>query len=324
MSAVARCMGSCLLLFATALGALVTAAPGQSTPQQSKGVVTVPRVPGLTTLFNGLNAGVSYSTVHNSAIGWYYVLTPAVNYTFSRHYSADASASVYLHRLVLQSTSTLTNPQFAVEEGNAGDALLGLHATYMPGSLLDTVSLYLTAPTGDRSAGLGTGQVSFDFNNHVERYHNQVGFLLDLGAGNSSNVANTLLNKNYSSVGGLAEFQTGAILWLPKDSYFEAIAYEQLPIGSQTVYTSDGSREGFPQRSLTGTNFAEDNGFVTFAGIRLAEHFTLSGYYNRSLRRKTDTVSFGITWVLRRHSRDEEDSMIDRAIREAEKGNQQP
>ena len=78
------------------------------------------------------------------------------------------------------------------------------------------------------------------------------------------------------------------------------------------------------EQRVAADGYKIDNGFVTFAGIPLAEHFTLSGYYNRSLRRKTDTVSFGITWVLRSPSRQsDEDSMVDRAIREAEKGNPQ-
>lgn len=314
------------MLLLTAAHAQVTAAPGQTTatPAQSKRGLTVPRVPGVATLLSGVNAGVSYSSVHNSVIGWYSVLTPALSYTFSRHYSGDVSASMYLHRRVLQTTSNPIQQQLVIENVNAGDTLLGFHATYMPGSFIDTASVYLSAPTGDRTAGLGTGKVSYDFNNHLERYINNLGFLLDLGAGNSSNLANDLLNKNYSSVGGLGEFQTGAILWLPKNSYFEAIAYEQLPFGSQTVFSGDGEHERFPQPIVTGTGFAEDNGFVTFTGIRLAEHFTLSGYYNRSLRRQTDTVSFGIAWVLRRPVREsEEDSMIDRAIREAEKSSQQ-
>jgi hypothetical protein len=317
-------MGSCLLLLVTVAKAQVTTAPAQSnTPVQSKTVALVQRVPGLTTLFSGLNTGVSFSTVHNSAIGWYSVLTPAVSYTFSPHYSADASTSLYLHRRVVQGNTPATQ-QLVVQGGTAGDTLIGLHATYNPGSLVDTASAYLSAPTGDQSAGLGTGKVTFDFTNHLERYHNQLGVLLDLGIGNSSVAANSLLNRNYSSVGGLGDFQTGAVLWLPKHSYFEAIAYEQLPFGSQTVFTSDGEHEHFPQQTLTGTGFAEDNGFVTFAGIPVAEHFTLSGYYNRSLRRSTDTVSFGITWVLRRSAREsDEDSMIDRAIREAEKDSNQ-
>ncbi|KAA6458364.1 hypothetical protein DYQ86_20845 [Acidobacteria bacterium AB60] len=323
MSAVARCFGSCLLLLATAADAQVTAAPAQSTPVQSKTVALVPRVPGLTTLFNGLNAGVSLSTVHNSAIGWYSVLTPAVNYTFSSRYSADASTSLYLHRRVLQTTTSPPTQQLVVQNTTAGDTLLGLHATFLPGSLIDTASVYLSAPTGDKSAGLGTGKVTYDFNNHVERYRNNLGFLLDTGAGNSSILANDLLNKNYSSVGGLAEFQAGAILWLPKDSYVETIAYEQLPFGSQTIYTATGEHRRVPTKIVTSSGFAEDNGFVAFTGIRLTHHFTLSGYYNRSFRRKTDTVSCGITWVLKRAVHvSEEDSMIDRAIREAEKSSQ--
>ena len=317
-------MGSCLMLVVTAAQAQVSAAPAQSnTPAQSKTVSMVQRVPGLATVFSGLNSGVSFSSVHNSAIGWYSVLTPGISYTFSPHYSADASTSIYLHRRVLQGNTPRTE-KLVVQDGTAGDTLMGFHATYMPGSLIDTMSAYLSAPTGDQSAGLGTGKVTFDFSNHVERYHNQLGLLLDLGVGNSSLAANSLLNRNYSSVGGLGDFQTGAVLWLPKHSYFEAIAYEQLPFGSQTVYTSDGEHEHYPQQIVTGTGFAEDNGFVTFAGIPMGEHFTLSGYYNRSLRRKTDTVSFGITWVLRSPSRQsDEDSMVDRAIREAEKGNPQ-
>src|ERR1700739_769902 len=130
-----RCVGSCLLLLVTAAQAQVTTEPAQSnTPTQSKTVTTVQRVPGLTTLFNGLNSGVSFSTVHNSAIGWYSVLTPAVSYTFSPHYSADASTSVYIHRRVLQG-NTLRTQQLVVQDGPAGDALIGLHATYLPGSL---------------------------------------------------------------------------------------------------------------------------------------------------------------------------------------------
>lgn len=84
MSAVVRCVGSCLLLVVTAAQAQVSAAPAQSnTPAQSKTVAMVQRVPGLATVFSGLNSGVSFSSVHNSAIGWYSVLTPGISYTFS-------------------------------------------------------------------------------------------------------------------------------------------------------------------------------------------------------------------------------------------------
>ena len=301
------------------IAAQVAAAPGQTAPEAPKNVQTVPRVPGVRTLFKGLNAGVTYSAVHNSVIGWYTILTPAISYTFSQHYSADVSGSLYLHRLIENhNPATASTEHLVVDEASAGDMLLGFHATFLPKSLLDTVTAYLTAPTGDSSAGLGTGKFSFDISNHTEKYFNQIGLLLDLGAGNSSNVSNNLVNQNYSSSGGLAHFQTGAILWLPMHSYFESTAYEDLPMGSQTVYNAVGSQGSSPQPP-SGANYAEDNGFINFAGIPLTDHITFSGYYNRSLRRQTDTVSFGITYVLRGTHRDKHQSMIDRAIREAEK-----
>ncbi len=281
----------------------------------------MPRVPGVATLFDGVNAGLSFSAVHNSSVGWYTVLTPAVSYTFSRHYSGDASASVYLHRMIEnQDPATASAQPFVVDNASAGDTLFGFHATFLPESLLDTISAYVTAPTGDQSAGLGTGKVTFDFTNHVEHYQRQFGMLLDLGVGNSSNVFNNLVNRNYSSFGGLAEFQSGTILWLPRRTYFESVAYEQLPIGSQTVYSSVAPPGSSSPPSAAGTSFAEDNGFITYAGIPLADHFTLSGYYNRSLRRRSDTVSFSLTWVLRSSGDRKHLSMIDKAIREAEKG----
>ena len=63
-----------------------------------------------------------------------------------------------------------------------------------------------------------------------------MGFLLDLGAGDSSGLFNNLVVKDYNSVGGLAHFETGLVYWLPRRSLLEAVAYEQLPLGTQTVY----------------------------------------------------------------------------------------
>jgi hypothetical protein len=52
----------------------------------------------------------------------------------------------------------------------------------------------------------------------------------------------------------------------------------------------------------------------------LNSYISLSGYYNRSLRQRLDTVSFGVTYILRGTSR-RKLSMIDKALREAENSN---
>jgi hypothetical protein len=259
------------------------------------------------------------------------MVTPAISYTFSERFSADASTSIYINRLIANTDPATKATQPLVTDGaDPGDTLIGFHATFYPGSFQDIITASLTAPTGNHSEGLGAGQVTYDFNNHSERYFNKLGFLVDLGIGNSSGLFNDLVVKDYTSVGTLAHFQAGAVLWLPRRTYIEAVAYEQLPLGSQTVYravergddirANDEGPNPNPQPpvAVTVSTASEDNGFTTFVGIPLADHITLSGYYNRSLRQRLDTVSFGVTFVLRSKPSKRSLSMIDRALREAE------
>jgi len=327
-------MLSCFLHAACASAhAQATAAAGIAPGRVQEKIQTVPRVPGLSSLFDGLNAGVTYSAVHSSSVGWYSAMTPAVNYAFSRRFSADASTSIYLHRLADSKAASAHADPLVDGRVDPGDTLIGFHAFFEPGSLQDTITAALTAPTGNQSKGFGAGQVTYDFSNHLERYFRQLGVIVDLGAGNSSGLFNDLVVKDYSSVGGLAHFESGLVYWFPHRSYLEAVAYEQLPLGSQTVYRtvarggsvraedddpgSDSPPPGPPSGTNTATTVAEDNGFTTMAGIPLTRHVTLSGYYNRSLRQRLDTVSFGVTYVWRGKPENRL-SMIDRALREAE------
>ena len=303
-----------------------TALPTNGTQPAAQNLEQVPRVPGLNTLFRGLNAGITYSGIHSSSIGWYELATPAVSYTISSHYSIDASTLIYLHRLVQNLNSQPQSSQrLALDIGDTGDTFIGLHGAYHPHLFDDTVTVSLTAPTGDRSAGLGTGRVTFDFNNLAERYVRQTGFLVNLGIGDSSSLANNLLTQNYNSLGKLGHFQAGVIFWPMRRYYLQSIAYEELPLGSQTVYTilspPNGNGSGQPggagSNVVTSTSASEDNGFLTQAGIPLTAHLTLSGYYDRSLRQHLDTVSIGMTFVLRGRPIPARLSLIDRALREA-------
>jgi hypothetical protein len=313
----------------------VTAAAGIAPVRATENIQAIPRVPGVSTVLDGFNAGVTYSGVHSSSVGWYSMVTPAISYTFSERYSADASTSIYINRLIANTDPATSATQPLVTDGvDPGDTLIDFHATFYPGSLTDIITASLIAPTGNRSKGLGTGQVAYDFNNHTERYYNKLGFLVDLGIGNSSGLFNDLVVKDYTSLGTLAHFQAGAVLWLPRRTYIEAVAYEQLPLGSQTVYRSVERGEDVrankenggggtdapvpPPVAVTVSTASEDNGFTTFAGIPLTDHITLSGYYNRSLRQRLDTVSAGVTFVLRSKPGKRSLSMIDRALREAE------
>jgi hypothetical protein len=271
-------------------------------------------------LFQGLNAGFTVSGVHDSSIGWYNVATSAVSYTFSPHYSADASVSVYPYRLV---DVPLATPQpsagLTSHLGDVGDTFIGLHASFNPRIFWNTTTASFTVPTGNRSDGLGTGRVTFDFSDHMQRNARQASFLLDLGAGDSSGLFNRMVTSDYSSLGALAHFQAGMIFWLPGRNYLQSLAYEQLPMGKQTVYTIVGSPNDPTRTVVAGSNVSEDNGITTSLGIPLTDHITWSGYYNRSFRQHLDTVSTGFTFVLRGTPRNKRMSLIDRALREAER-----
>ena len=298
-------------------------APAAAPPApQAAHIDQVPRVPGVATAFRGLNAGVNFAGAHDSSIGWYSIATPAVSYTFSPHFSADATISIYPYRLVdvLQPTTPPTE-KLTGSQGKTSDTQFGFHAGFAARLLHNTTTAYITAPTGDKAYGLGAGKATFDFSDHVERYLGKTTVLVDLGAGNSSNLFNNLVTRNYSSVGGLAHFQAGLALWLPGRSYIQSVAYEQLPIGNQTVYAATG-RPGAPNQPVpAAVSATEDNGVTTSVSIPLSSHLIASGYYNRSLRLHDDTVSFGVTYVLRGGYSPRRMSMIDRALREAEGAN---
>lgn len=339
-----------LLACCGSVQAQVTAAAGIAPVHVPEKVQTVPRVPGLGTVLDGLNAGVTYSGVHSSSVGWYTVMTPAVNYTFSRHFSADGSTSIYFHRMVANTDPATAAQHPLVDDPiEPGDTLIGLHAFFEPGSLQDTITASFTAPTGNRAKGFGAGQVTYDFSNHLERYFDQLGLILDVGGGNSSGLFNDQVVKDYNSVGGLAHFESGLVYWFPRRSYIEAVAYEQLPLGSQTIYRTvargenagmgnghgadegsggGGGKGGNPPSNpspvvTTVSSVGEDNGVTLFLGVPLTRNIILNGYYNRSLRQHVDTVSLGMTYVLRGRPKNRL-SMIDRALREAEAANQTP
>ena len=281
----------------------------------------VPRVPGLSTLFKGLNAGVTLSATHDSSIGWYAVMTPAASLTFSVHYSADVTATLYPYRKVQNpNPPTPTTQQLTPVLWDAGDTFIGFHAAYNPRWMRNITTVSLGVPTGDRSDGVSAGKVTFDVSDRAIHYFGQTGIFVDGGAGNSSLLFNRLVTRNYTSVGTLTHFQEGVVVWIRRRDYIQSAVYEQVPIGSQTLYTDAGPPGAPAVTVVTGNSLGRDNGVTTSIGIPLSAHITLSGYYNRSLLEHVDTVSAGFTYVLRGNPRNERPSMIDKALREAEIG----
>ena len=260
-------------------------------------VLSVPEVPSQSTTLHGWNAGLTVSGIHDSVTGWATLASPAVGYSFNDVFSIDATIPIYLYRLA-ESRSTRPKPdaRLVSQVIEPGDVVLGFHAQFIPRRFQYQLTGLVTAPSGDEAYGLTSGRVTFDINNHFERTFGRLTPNLEIGGGDSTTLVNRTVTKNYTSLGPLAHFQVGLGFDLFHGMSFESDAYEQLPIGDQKIYGP--SRHG-NATVVTGHNVSEDNGFTNALDIPLNGHFTLSGYYSRSLRIHTDTAAIGITYVLR-------------------------
>jgi hypothetical protein len=105
------------------------------------------------------------------------------------------------------------------------------------------------------------------------------------------------------------------MLALPCRSSFQSVAYEQLPLGDSKIYTALPGPGGLTIAS--GRSVSEDNGFTSALSVPLTHRLTLQGYYNRSLRLRTDTVGMGITFVAREYkTRKQEPSYYDQLLKQ--------
>jgi hypothetical protein len=95
----------------------------------------------------------------------------------------------------------------------------------------------LGLPTGDDANGLGAGQFTYAFINHFERqWGDNFTPNIELGIDDSPNLTSPRVLKSYEVVGTSAHFQAGLDASLPWWNIdFESDAYEELPLGTQTV-----------------------------------------------------------------------------------------
>ena len=313
---------SLVVLSFAANAAAQTSAPLTDDPEQPSLLSTVPAVPGISSYLRGFNGGVSLTSVHDSSSGWYTLVTPALSYSVSPHYSVDISMPLYLYRLAESEVTIEAQPaapgQPAQQETtrtelephtfDPGDIILAAHANTATRNFATSFTPSVTLPTGDTTYGLSTGRVTFDLNEHMQFETSRTAFLLDLGGGDSSSLVNRLVTQDYTSLGPLAHFQAGLQTPLFFHSSFQSVAYEQLPLGDSKIYTTL-TRPGFPpQTVVSGRSVSEDNGFTNSLTLPLTAHITWQAYYNRSLRLHLDTVAVGLSFVLHKpasHKRSE-------------------
>jgi hypothetical protein len=274
------------------------AAPTQAQAELSEATDWGPA--GIIPVRKGPNLAFTTTSQHDSSNGWSSVDFPYFAWRFSRHLSADMSVPIYGHIDVVITGGTTAKPTYtkAAKRFVLGDMNINGHYEIEGKFLSYLLTGTLGLPTGDQKFGLGSGQVTYDFSNHIEKNFNFFAPNIEAGIGDSSGTIGTRVQKNYTTVGHLAHFQAGATFYLPFRMAFESDAYENLPLSTQILYstTTQGKKK---VTTATNVGLAEDNGFTNSLDIPLNPHVTLSGTYNRSLRSHIDTVGFSLTFLLK-------------------------
>lgn len=272
---------------------------------------------GVVPATKGFNASLTTSSQHDSAGGWSNILSPNIAYRFSKHFSAVAEVSVFPY-INVATTHTTKNAQGVVTKTTSAleTRHLLLSDTSLSGGfdahskLLDyNLTGTLGIPTGDDNDGLGAGQLTYAFINHFEHpFGDYITPDIELGIDDSPSLLTPRVKKSYLVVGTSAHFQAGVDVSLPWwKMEFETDAYEELPIGANTVnsITTKG-KKGKEVTTTTAESAGEDNGFTNTLDVPLGRHVTMSGFYNRSLRNHDDTAGFSLTFLLRAPKRTNE------------------
>jgi hypothetical protein len=255
---------------------------------------------GVAPLARGFNFSLTTTSQADAISGWSSLVTPTASYRFNKFVSFDSSVPVYTYIIIDVNKGTKAEPvyQYATKHGVLGDTALAGHVDFYPKLFDYTITATLGLPTGKPGYGLGAGRVTYNLNNHFEKSAGIFTPDVELGIGDSSNLAQTGVHKNYTAIGTLANFQAGTSVGLPLNLEFEFDAYEQLPLSTSIVYSTTGKGKKKITTAIN-TGPAEDNGFLNSLDLPLTPHIAMSGFYNRSLRQHDSVVGFSLTFLLK-------------------------
>jgi hypothetical protein len=248
----------------------------------------------------GLNFALGTTSQHDSSNGWSSILNPNLAFRFNKYFGIDVSVPVYAYINVFGNVATEAKPVYAYNSRNGvfGDSVLSFEgdASFLSLDYNGTVSMGL--PSGKTDYGLGAGQVTYSINNHFEKGWWYFTPNIEFGFGDTSSLVEQRVLKSYVTVGPMAHFQAGTAVDLPFHCFFEADAYEELPLDNNIVYSTTGKGKK-KVTTETNTDPGEDNGFITSLDIPVAPNVILSGFYNRSLRDHNDVAGFSFTFTMR-------------------------
>ena len=262
----------------------------------------------------GFSIYTNFEQTHDSSSNWSSVIDESVTYDFNKVFAMGVGVPFYLSFNQLNTSSitteTTTPTQALTPTYNSiGDVRLALKFSSPTPIVRYVATITGTAPTGDTSLGLSTGRATADFNNHLEFDLGPITPLAELGIANSNSLIN-MVRRPYSTLGALSHFKGGISLPLMKSLSIEFAGYENLPIGTQKLYSHEYVKGGsgssinagkgnvskiFQQAaSIIGTGFDEDNGFSTALDSSLGKRLDVSLRYDHSVRQELDTFAFSV------------------------------
>ena len=248
---------------------------------------------------SGFNASMLSSGLHDQQLGWAGFLQPAISWRFNHIFSADVTVPYYFYRLAYTYKNGVElNKPLSAHSNEIGDTTIAAHAELHHKWLSETFTPAFNAPTGDARYGLGTGRVTYVVMNDDEAAWRSSTLDLQLGVGDTSDLVNRRVERNYVTLGTLAYFQSGILQAVSRHMNLLADVYEQLPIGNQKIYT-DAERKDKKVAVQSANSNAEDNGFTATLDIPASGHVDLTAYGNRSFRLQDTTIGVTITFSLR-------------------------
>jgi hypothetical protein len=251
----------------------------------------------------GWNLSLIFTPQHDSASGWSTSFTPAFGWRINKYFSFDVSTPIYTSVNVANPNYKPANPKKAPKNinlnGEFGDTTMAAHFQANDAGIGYVGTASLSAPSGNDTYGLGSGQVGWNYTNHVERNLDWLTPEFDFGIGDTSSLINRrVAKKTYSTQGDLINIQGGFQFDLPKNIGFEMTGYGIYPLGDQNIYTQV-IRNGKTKNKLVASVDAEDNGANVALDFMVHPHLMASVFYSRSQYLDVNTAGITLTFLLR-------------------------
>ena len=238
----------------------------------------------------------------SSTDGQIMALTSSGGYNFNSH--AGLVGGIPMYFVHNPSSTTTTSPTGTTSVKGIGDIFAVLRLSFATPAVNYRMALTGTAPSGDSSKGLSTGHATYDWTNHFDRRFGHLTPFADLGLANS--VPNTLFFQQFTSLGHLAHFETGAGFDLFGPFTVSASFYDIAPWGSQQVFSRLVTKGGMPagagthgrvyelsQQTSGGASLTSDHGFNFGLDARI-RFFDIWAGFTHSVHFDLNVVSFGI------------------------------